>query len=124
MQADPDPARGGYLTVDALVALAVGTIAVTAAVGLAAQTAVRVTGARDRLAAAQTAAGIYEDLYQGRRPDGVHQGNEGGREWRYTVQAVEGAGVRAGRLEVDRHGRAPLEIDLALPLVPATASSN
>lgn len=124
MQADPDPVRGGYLTVDALIALAVGTIAVTAAVGLAAQTAARVTGARDRLAAAQTAAEIYEDLYQGRRPDGVHQGNEAGREWRYTVQSVESAGVRIGRLEVNRRGRTPLKVNLALPLATATASSN
>lgn len=124
MRPDPTIARGGYLTIDALVALAVTTIAVTAAVGLAAQTAARVTSARDRLAAAQTAARLYEDLYQGRRPDGVHMGAEGGRAWRYTLSRTKDADVRTGSLSVDRRGREPLKVALALPPAPATASSN
>lgn len=119
---------GGYLTIDALVALGVTTLAVTASVALASTTVARMNQARDRLAAARVAETLYEDLRVGHRPDGQQSGEMEGRAWSYSVEQDAGDNLarpaRRARIVVERRARAPLTIDAVLPLAPATASSN
>ncbi|MNR99305.1 hypothetical protein D3C71_308910 [compost metagenome] len=124
----PDPARDGYLTIDAMVALSITTIAVTAAVVLASTTVARISQARDKLIAARIAEDIYEDLYAGERPDGVQHGETQGRTWSYATTTAGSAdtpsSARRARIVVDRRMRDDLVVDAVLPAAPATASSN
>lgn len=121
-------ARGGYLTVDALVGLAVAAIAVAAAVGLASNAVTRLAQARDRLTAVRVADDLYEDIYAGERPDGRHAGATGGRSWTYesTSAATDAAPslARRVRITVDRRFGGDLVVDAVVPPAPATASSN
>jgi type II secretion system protein I len=121
-------AREGYLTVDALVALAVTTVAVTAAVALASNTVANVSRARDRLAAVRIADDLYEELYAGERADGAQTGVTDGRTWSYTTSSADDdpqpSAVRRIRIVVDRKLRPDLVIEAVLPPAPATASSN
>lgn len=120
--------RAGYLTVDALVGLAVATIAVSAAVGLAAHTVTRMAQARDRSTAVRIADTLYEDLSVGARPDGQHSGITDGAAWTYSAinATTEGAppSVRKVRITVQRRFGRPLVVDAWTPAAPATASSN
>lgn len=127
MRCDPASSRDGYLTVDALVALTVTTVAVTAAVALASNTVANVSRARDRLAAAQVADEIYQGLYAGERADGEHSGQTDGRAWSYTTSSAgddQPASVRKARIVVDRRLRPDLIVEAVVPPAPATASSN
>lgn len=121
-------AREGYLTVDALVALAVTTVAVTAAVALASNTVANVSRARDRLAAVRIADDLYEGLYAGARAEGAQTGVTDGRTWSYTTSSasddVRPSSVRRVRIVVDRRLRPDLVVEAVLPPAPATASSN
>lgn len=118
--------RAGYLTVDALVGLAVATIAVSAAVGLAANVVTRMAQARDRLTAVRVADDLYEDLYAGARADGRHAGTTDGKAWTYnsTSAATDGApsSARKVRITVDRRFGPDLIVDAYVPPAPATAS--
>jgi hypothetical protein len=122
----PAEARAGYLTIDAVTALAVTTIAVSASVGLAVHVVARVADARDRLAAARLAETIYEELYAGERPDGRVRGEEGGRAWAYDIQTRRtadggtGSSARSGRITVARRKRDDLVVEAVLPPAPAT----
>jgi len=120
--------RAGYLTVDALVGLAVATIAVSAAVGLAAHTVTRMAQARDRLTAVRIADDLYEGLYAGERPDGQHGGTTDGKAWTYSsISAAAGGGppsVRKVRIVVSRRFGPDLVVDAWAPVAPGTVSSN
>lgn len=124
----PDLTREGYLTVDAMAALSITTIAVTAAVALASTTVARVSQARDKLIAARIAEDIYEGLYAGERPDGAQHGETEGRTWSYATNTAGTAdapsSARRARIVVERRQRGDLVIDAVLPAAPATASSN
>lgn len=124
----PDPAREGYLTIDAMVALSITTIAVTAAVVLASTTVARISQARDKLIAARIAEDIYEGLYAGERPDGAQRGETEGRTWSYATTTAGTAeapsSARRARIVVERRLRGDLVVDAVLPAAPATASSN
>lgn len=127
LRCDGTVSREGYLTVDALVALAVTTLAVTAAVALASNTVANVSRARDRLTAARVADDIYQGLYAGERADGAHSGQTNGRTWSYTTSSAGDdlpASVRKVRIVVDRKLRTDLVVEAVLPPAPATASSN
>ena len=116
--------RGGYLTVDALVGLAVATLGVAAAVGLASTAVTRLTQAKDRLTAVRIADDLYEDLYAGDRPDGQQSGATDGRSWTYESQKDDTSLARRVRIAVDRRFGGDLVIEAVLPPAPATASSN
>lgn len=120
--------REGYLTIDALVGLAVTTLAVTAAVALASNTVANVSRARDRLAAVRIADDLYEGLYAGERADGAQSGVTDGRTWSYATSTAGDDGqtsaVRKVRIVVDRKLRPDLVVEAVLPPAPATASSN
>lgn len=120
------PQRGGYLTVDAMVGLAIGTIAIIGTVSLAADVYRRVADAHVRLEHAQIVRAIYEDIYAGHIPDGQHGGQEKGLRWHYSSVQKRGdtAGFRAVRIEARRTGHTPLVIDVVMPPAPATASSS
>lgn len=128
MRCERGTGRAGYLTVDALVGLAVATIAISAAVGLAAQTVTRMAQARDRLTAVRVADELYEGLYSGTRPDGQHSGTTDGKSWIYSSisEAAEGGPsyVRKVRIVVNRRFGPALTVDAWVPAAPATASSN
>lgn len=115
--------RRGYLTIDALVGLAITTLAVTAAVTLAANTVQRVNQSRDRLTAMRVASDLYEDLYAGRRPDGRHAGETSGRAWTYISQSAATADqpslARSVRITVDRRTGPDLQLDAVVPPRPA-----
>lgn len=128
MPSHPDPARSGYLTVDAMVGLAVTTIAVAAAVGLAANAVARVSQARDRLTAVRIAGDLYEEIYAGERPDGRHAGATDGRTWTYESASAatpeRPSLARQVRITVDRRHGPDLVVDAFVPPAPATVSSN
>lgn len=114
--------RQGYLTIDALAGLAITTLAVTAAVTLAANTVQRVNQSRDRLTAMRVASDLYEDLYAGRRPDGRHAGETSGRAWTYTSQSAATAEqpslARSVRITVDRRTGPDLQLEAVVPPRP------
>ncbi|MEJ6790941.1 hypothetical protein BrevBR_15465 [Brevundimonas sp. BR2-1] len=126
--------RRGYLTIDALVALSITVLAVSAAVGLAASAVTRLAQARDRLASVRIADDLYEELYAGERPDGQQSGTTDGRSWTYATSSAATPTVpsvaRRTRITVDRRFGPDLVVDAVLPPVPAeatgpaTASSN
>lgn len=126
--------RGGYLTIDAMVALSITTLAVAAAVGLASNAVTRLAQARDRLTAVRIADDLYEGLYAGDRPDGQQTGTTDGRSWTYATSSAATPTVpsvaRRARITVDRRFGPDLIIDAFLPPVPteagapATASLN
>ena len=120
--------RDGYLTVDALVALAVTTLAVSAAVALASHTVAQIARARDRLTAVRIADDIYEGLYSGELADGAHNGVTEGRSWSYTAASAatdeQPSFARKVRIVVDRKFRSDLVVEAVMPPAPATASSN
>lgn len=116
--------RGGYLTVDALVGLAVATLGIAAAVGLASTAVTRLAQAKDRLTAVRIADDLYEDLYAGDRPDGQQSGATDGRSWTYESQKDDTSLARRVRIAVDRRFGGDLVIEAVLPPAPATASSN
>ena len=128
MRCERGAGRAGYLTVDALVGLAVATIAVSAAVGLAAHMVTRLAQARDRSTAVRIADDLYEGLYVGARPDGQHSGTTDGAAWTYSSinAASQGAppSIRKVRITVRRRFGRPLVVDAWAPIAPATASSN
>ena len=116
--------RGGYLTVDALVGLAVATLGLAAAVGLASTAVTRLAQAKDRLTAVRIADDLYEELYAGDRPDGQQSGATDGRSWTYESQKDDTSLARRVRIAVDRRFGGDLVIEAVLPPAPATASSN
>lgn len=120
--------RGGYLTVDALVGLAIAAIAVAAAVGLASNAVTRLSQARDRLTAVRIADDLYEEIYAGERPDGQHAGVTEGRSWIYesTSAATDDAPsmARRIRIQVDRRFGGDLVVNAVAPPAPATVSSS
>lgn len=135
--------REGYLTIDAMVALTITVLAVSAAVALASNAVSQMAKARDRLTAVRVADDLYEDLYAGERPDGQQSGTTDGRSWTYTSNSATTADApsvaRRLRITVDRRFGADLVVDAVLPPTPhepvepvepvpsnapATASSN
>lgn len=126
--------RSGYLTIDAMVALSITTLAVAAAVGLASNAVTRLAQARDRLTTVRIADDLYEGLYAGERPDGQQSGTTDGRSWTYTTTSAATATVpsaaRRAKITVDRRFGPDLVIDAVLPPAPAgpdapvTASLN
>jgi len=125
---DASSARGGYLTIDAMVALTITVLAVAAAVALASNAVSRMAQARDRLTATRIADDLYEDLYAGERAGGQQVGETEGRSWTYTST---GAGTddvpsaaRRVRIVVDRRFGPDLVVEAVVPPAPATASSN
>lgn len=128
MPCDRRQARKGYLTVDALVGLAIAAIAVAAAVGLASNAVARLSQARDRLTAVRVADDLYEAIYAGERPDGHHAGVTEGRSWTYesTNAATDDAPSMARRVQikVDRRFGGDLVVNAVVPPAPVTASSN
>jgi len=120
--------RAGYLTIDAMVALVITTVAVSAAVGLAANTVMRIAQARDRLVAAKIAEDLYEGLYAGERPDGQQTGESDGRAWRYSTTSAatpeRPSVARRVRIVVDRRQHDALIVEAVLPPAPATPSSS
>lgn len=120
--------RTGYLTVDAMVGLAVTTIAVAAAVGLAANAVTRLSQARDRLTAVRIASDLYEDIYAGERPDGQQTGTTDGRSWAYESTSAatpdQPSLARRVRITVDRRFGGDLVIEAVVPPAPVTASSS
>lgn len=109
---------------DALVGLAVATIGVAAAVGLAATAVTRLAQAGDRLTAVRIADDLYEDLYAGDRPDGQQSGVTDGRSWTYESLDDHALPLRRVRISVDRRFGADLVVQAVLPPAPATASSS
>lgn len=117
-----------------MVALSITVLAVSAAVGLAANTVTRLAQARDRLASVRIADDLYEGLYAGGRPDGQQSGTTDGRSWTYTTSSAATPTVpsvaRQARITVDRRFGPDLVIDAFLPPGPtepagaATASLN
>lgn len=128
MQLRPSASREGYLTIDAMVALSITTIAVTAAVVLASTTVARITQARDKLVAARIAEHIYEELYAGERAEGAQSGDIEGRRWAYETtpfgSSEAPSRARRARIVVERRLRDDLVVEAILPPVPATVSSN
>lgn len=120
--------RDGYLTIDALVALSITVLAVTAAVTLAANAVSRMAQARDRLTAVRVADDLYEQLYTGERPDGRQSGVTEGRSWTYVSSSAATDGTpsvaRRLRIVVDRRFGPDLVIEAVVPPAPATASSS
>ena len=122
------------MAVDALVGLAVVTIAVSAAVALAADVAGKVARSQDRLTAARIAETLYEDLYAGDRLGTDDSGTTEGQTWRYeiTPAASEAApsSARRATITVARRWRGDLVLEAILPpepvpaAAPATASSS
>lgn len=128
MPCDRKARRSGYLTIDALVGLAIAVLTVTAAVGLASNAVTRLAQARDRLTAVRIADELYEGVYAGERPDGQHAGATEGRAWTYesTSAATETQRslARRVRITVDRRFGGDLVVEAFVPPAPATASSN
>jgi hypothetical protein len=116
--------RAGYLTIDALAGLAVMTLGVAAAVGLAATTVTRLAQARDRLTTMRIADDLYEDLYAGLRPDGQQSGVTDGRPWTYESRDAADAVGRHIRITVDRRFGPDLTVNAVAPPAPATPSSS
>lgn len=120
--------RGGYLTIDALVALAIIALVVSAAVSLASSAVARMAQARDRLTAVRIADTLYEDLYAGERPDGEHFGTTDGRSWTYTTlsAATDGTPSIARRLQitVDRRFGPDLTVEALIPSTPKSPRVN
>jgi hypothetical protein len=132
--------RGGYLTIDAMVALSITVLAVAAAVALASNAVSRMAQARDRLTAVRIADDLYEGLYAGERPDGQQSGTTDGRSWTYTSTSAATANTpsvaRRLRITVDRRFGPDLTVDAIVPptpnqptgpdgpVAPATASSS
>jgi hypothetical protein len=116
--------RAGYLTIDAMVGLAVATLGVAAAVGLASTAVARLAQSKDRLTAVRVANDLYEDIYAGDRPDGQQSGVTDGRSWTYESLEDDTAPIRRVRITVDRRLGADLVVQAVLPPAPATASSN
>ena len=129
--------REGYLTIDAMVALSITVLAVSAAVALASNAVSRMAQARDRLIAVRIADDLYEGLYAGERPDGQQSGTTDGRSWTYTSTSATTADTpsvaRRLSITVDRRFGPDLTVDAVLPpaaiepaapIAPATASSN
>jgi len=106
------------------VGLAVATLGVAAAVGLASTAITRLAQAKDRLTAVRIADDLYEDLYAGDRPDGQQSGATDGRSWTYESLDDDALPYRRVRIAVDRRFGGDLVIEAALPPAPATASSN
>ncbi|WP_168196762.1 hypothetical protein [Brevundimonas sp. M20] len=124
MPSDLRSRRSGYLAVDALAGLAVMTLGVAAAVGLAATTVTRLAQAKDRLTAMRIADDLYEDLYAGVRPDGQQSGSTDGRPWTYESLDADGSAARRIRITVDRRFGQDLVVDAVAPPAPATPSSS
>lgn len=126
--------RSGYLTIDAMVALSITTLAVAAAVGLASNAVTRLAQARDRLTTVRIADELYEGLYAGERPDGQQSGTTDGRSWTYATTSAATATApstaRRAKITVDRRFGPDLVVDAILPPAPAeldapaTASLN
>lgn len=126
--------RSGYLTIDAMVALSITTLAVAAAVGLASNAVTRLAQARDRLTTVRIADDLYEGLYAGERPDGQQTGTTDGRSWTYATSSAATPTVpsvaRRAKITVDRRFGPALVVDAVLPPAPAapdapaTASLN
>ena len=121
----PDSARSrdGYLTIDALVGLAIAVLAVSAALALAVNVVQRVNQARDRLTATRVASDLYEAIYAGERPDGRHAGETDGRAWTYTSESAATSDqpslARRVRISVSRRSGGDLTIDAYVPPQPA-----
>jgi hypothetical protein len=119
--------RGGYLTIDALVALSITVLAVSAAVGLASNAVTRLAQSRDRLATVRIADNLYEGLYAGDRPDGQQAGTTDGRSWTYATSSAATPTVpsaaRRARITVDRRFGPDLVVDAVLPPVPAATTA-
>ncbi|MDI6623296.1 MAG: hypothetical protein QME55_01075 [Brevundimonas sp.] len=128
MPCKADGPRGGYLTIDAMVALAITVLAVAAAVALASNAVSRMAQARDRLTAMRIADDLYEDLYAGERPDGQQAGETGGRSWTYTSTSAGTDEVpsvaRRLHIVVDRRFGPDLVVEAVVPPAPVTASLN
>jgi hypothetical protein len=124
----PDHRPGGYLTIDALVALAVTTLTVSAGIGLAAHVVTRVAEARERETTTRISGDLYEDLRAGRRPDGTQNGSTGGKSWSYDTASAATPETRSRartvRITVDRRLRPDLVVDAVLLPAPDTASSS
>jgi hypothetical protein len=122
------------MAVDALVGLAVVTIAVSAAVALAADVAGKVARSQDRLTAARIAETLYEDLYAGDRLGTDDSGTTEGRTWRYEITPAASvaapSSARRATITVARRWRGDLVLEAILPpepvraAAPATASSS
>lgn len=118
------------MAVDALVGLAVVTIAVAGAVALAADAAGKAARAQDRLTATRIAETVYEELYAGDRRGAAGSGHAGGRTWRYEITPAgsdaEPSSARRARITVQRRWRGELVVEAVLPPepAPATASSS
>lgn len=125
---DRNPRRDGYLSIDALVGLAIAVLTVTAAVGLASNAVMRLAQARDRLTAVRIADELYEGIYAGERPDGQQTGATEGRSWTYestnAATETEPSAARRVRITIDRRFGGDLVVEAFVPPAPALASSN